>query len=83
MVDRGRVDCPVVLRKLSQLHRVVAHRGQAVTAGLPRQQDLAGMNVFLRNHGAAGGLGTSWKDTHEGKRHRMTEGLYGSHYNWV
>lgn len=37
MVDRGGVDCPVVLRKLSELHRVVTHRGQAVAARLPRQ----------------------------------------------
>lgn len=67
MVDGGRVDRPVVVRKLSELHRVVAHRRQAVTAGFPRQQDLASLNVFLRNHGTAGGLGTSWKDTRMGK----------------
>lgn len=68
MVDRGRVDCPVALRKLSELHRVVTHRGQAVAAGLPRQQDLACLNVFLRNHGTTGGLGTSWKDRHTDRR---------------
>lgn len=79
MVDRGRVDCPVALRKLSELHRVVTHRRQAVTAGLPRQQDLAGLNVFLRNHGTAGGLGMSWEE--EGKRHRMTEGQNGRQQN--
>lgn len=61
MVDRGGVDCPVALWKLSELHRVVTHRRQAVTAGLPRQQDLAGLNVFLRDHGTAGGLGMSWE----------------------
>ena len=60
MVDGGGVDCPVVFRKLSELHGVVAHRRQAVAARLPRQQDVAGLNVFLRDHGAAGGLGTSW-----------------------
>lgn len=64
MVDRGRVDCPVALRKLSELHCVVTHGGQTVAAWLPRQQNLARLNVFLRNHGTAGGLGTSWKDGH-------------------
>lgn len=76
MVDRGRVDCPVALRKLSKLHRVVTHRGQAVTAWLPRQQNLAGLNVFLRNHGTAGGLGTSWKDRYTDRgahRHRQRD----------
>lgn len=68
MVDRGRVDCPVVLRKLSELHRVVTHRGQAVAAWLPRQQNVAGLNVFLRNCGTAGGLGTSWKGGHTDRR---------------
>lgn len=60
MVDGGRVDRPVVVRELPELHRVVAHGGQAVAAGLPRQQDLAGPDIFLRNRGTAGGLGTSW-----------------------
>lgn len=68
MVDGGRVDGPVVLRKLSELHRVVTHWGQAVAAGLPRQQDPAGLNIFLRNHRTAGGLGTSWRDGHAGRR---------------
>lgn len=68
MVDGGRVHRPVVLGKLSELHRVVAHRRQAVTAGFPRQQDLASLNVFLRDGGTAGGLRTSWKDTHTEKK---------------
>lgn len=59
MVDGGRVDGPVALRKLSLLHGVVTHRGQAVAARLPGQEDMTGLDVFLRNHGAAGGLGTS------------------------
>lgn len=62
MVDGGRVDCPVALRKLSELHRVVTHGGQPVAAWLPRQQNLAGLDVFLRDRWTAGGLGTSWKD---------------------
>ena len=64
MVDGGGVDGPVALRKLSELHRVVTHGRQAVAAGLPRQQHLAGLDVLLRNHGTAGGLGTSWRDGH-------------------
>jgi len=62
MVDRGRVDCPVVHRKLSQLNSVVTHGGQAVTTGLPRKQHLSGLNIFLRDPGTAGGLGASWKN---------------------
>lgn len=64
MVDGGRVDCPVVLWKLSELHRVVTHWRQAVAAWLPRQQHLTSLNVLLRDYGTAGGLGTSWEDRH-------------------
>lgn len=62
MVDRGRVDSPVALRKLSELHRVVTHRGQAIAAWLPRKQNMACLNVFLRHCGTAGRLRMSWKD---------------------
>lgn len=61
MVDRGRVNCPVALWKFSELHRVVAHRGQAVAAWLPGQHHLPGPNVFLGNRGTAGGLGAGWR----------------------
>lgn len=84
------MDRPVVLGKLSELHRVVAHRGQAVAAGLPRQQDAAGLNVFLTNHGAAGGLGTSWRDGRAGQKVRargeetfVTEGSDTQRIGWI
>lgn len=63
VVDGGGVDRPVAVRKLPELHRVVAHRRQAVAAGLPGQQHLAGLDVLLRDGGTAGGLGTSWTNT--------------------
>lgn len=75
MVDGGRVDRPVALWKLSELHSVVTHWGQAVASRLPRQQNMAGLNIFLRNNGATGGLGTNWKDRRceLGKRHWVTD----------
>lgn len=56
MADGGRVDGPVAVRQLSVLDRVVADRGEAVAARLPRQDDFAGLDLLLRDHGAAGGL---------------------------
>lgn len=76
MVDGGGVDRPVAVRKLPELHRVVAHRRQAVTAGLPGQQHLAGLDVLLRDGGTAGGLGTSWTNTHrEGACYSLRKGM--------
>lgn len=73
VVNRGRVHCPVVVRQLPQLHGVIAYRGQAVTARLPWQQHMAGLNVFLRNHGTAGGLGTNWnKQPYEGGKEELS-----------
>lgn len=63
VADRGRVDAPVALREFPQLHRVVAHRRQAVAAGLPGQQHLPGLDLPLRHRRAAGGLGPRCKDT--------------------
>lgn len=61
VVDGSGVDAPVAHRKFPQLHRVVAHRGQAVAAGLPGEQHLPGLDLLLRHRGAAGGLGPGWK----------------------
>lgn len=62
MADRSRVDAPVASRKLPQLHRIVAHRGQAVAAGLPGEQHLPGLDLFLRHRRTAGGLGPRCKE---------------------
>lgn len=62
MVDRCRMDSPVVLRKLFKLHCVVTNRGQAITARLPGQQNLTGLNVLLKNRGSTGRLWTCWKN---------------------
>lgn len=70
MVDGRRVDAPVALGKLPELHRVVAHGGQAVAAGLPGQQHLPGLDFPLGHRGAAGGLGPGWEDPREGERER-------------
>lgn len=84
MVDGGRVDRPVVLRKLPELHRVVTHWWQAVAARLPGQQNLAGLNVFLRHHGTAGGLGTSCRDTQkETLRCWMRESKDSGDWKWM
>ena len=61
MVDGRRVDGPVALRKLSELHGVVTHGGQAVAAWLPGQQHLTGLDILLGNHGKAGGLRSGWE----------------------
>lgn len=52
------MDGPVAVRQLSVLDRVVSNRGEAVAARLPRQDDFASLDFLLRDHRAAGGLGS-------------------------
>lgn len=52
------MDGPVAVRQLSVLDRVVSDRGEAVAARLPRQDDFASLDLLLRDHWAAGGLGS-------------------------
>lgn len=61
VAHRGRVDTPVALWKLSELNCVVTHRRQAVAAGLPRQQHVPCVNIFLKHDRATRGLRTSWR----------------------
>lgn len=53
------MDRPVAVRQLSVLNRVVSNWGEAVAAGLPRQDDFASLDFLLRDHWAAGGLRSS------------------------